>query len=502
MKLRRPIGLASLALVALSGFLWFASQLYAVASSREVKYRYLSEALVFDASRDIFVSWEEPVRPLSREFRGPEAEIVGLALTEAWQSFSASMESGEDRALSDRFSGVALERARLAVSTGQDMYMAVLETKARPGVYHWDGSVLQVEAEMLATRFVKGEDRLDFYDLSADRVITTLINGSTGWKVSLHERVGTETVEIVPTAREIPKLAGINYYPADTPWTLFWPNLDADTLDADFARVVEMGGNSVRIFLQRDAFTGGDMLKENLPKLQLLLEAAKDHGLWVVPTLFDMRGGYQTTYWAEDHHSLQRILPVFSEAQNVAFVDLKNEPDLDFADHGQGQVEAWARSMLAASRRIAPDLAFTIGWSKADAAELLADQLEVISYHAYADVAGSQERLDRVLAKAGNKPVHVTEIGSSSFEVMAGVPGSPDGQALALQKRLDGLKGAEGIFVWTLHDFPEPDKAAIGSSPWRLSLQSRFGLVDPSGKDKPAAEIVRRYFNAFLESQK
>lgn len=501
MKLRLPVGLAALALVALSVFLWFASQLYAVASSREVTYRYLSEALVFDTSSDSFVDWREPVRPLVRDFRKPEEKVVGLALTEAWQSFSAALESGDDRSLSDRFSGVALNRARQAVASGQDVHMTVLETRARPSVFHWDGSVLQVDADALTARFVTNGESLEFYDLSTDRVITTLINGSASWKVSLHERIGTEPVETVLTQREIPTLAGINYYPAETPWTLFWPNLDSATLDADFARVAGLGANSVRVFLQRNAFVSEERLAENMPKLRMLLQIAERHGLWVVPTLFDMRGGYQTIYWAEDHHSLKTVLPVLAEASNVAFVDLKNEPDLDFAHHGKGQVEAWARSMLAASRRIAPDLAFTIGWSKADAAELLADQLDVISYHAYADVDGSQDRLDSVLAIAEQKPVHVTEIGSSSFEVVAGLPGSPKGQARALQKRLDGLKGASGIFVWTLHDFPEPDKAAIGSSPWRLSLQSRFGLVDAAGQDKPAADTVRRYFNDFLETQ-
>ncbi len=88
----------------------------------------------------------------------------------------------------------------------------------------------------------------------------------------------------------------------------------------------------------------------------------------------------------------------------------------------------------------------------------------------------------------------MTEVGASSWSLTLGLPHSPQGQAAILHDRLAGAAKADGVFVWTLHDFPMPDKKAIGRSPWRLGLQSGFGLIAPDGTEKPAAAVVRQAF--------
>jgi hypothetical protein len=196
---------------------------------------------------------------------------------------------------------------------------------------------------------------------------------------------------------------------------------------------------------------------------------------------------------------LARVLPVLEASGAVSYVDLKNEPDLDFDRHGRGQVEAWALALLATARSIAPELSYTIGWAHPDAAPIMADTLDLVTYHDYGPVAESAEALARVRAAAGDRPVHVTEIGETAFSLVAGrFPASPEAQSSRLAARMAALAGADGVFVWTLHDFPDPDPAAIGRSPWVRAIQGNYGLIDVSGTERPAGTVMRRAFATLL----
>ncbi|MDD9920901.1 MAG: glycosyl hydrolase, partial [Boseongicola sp.] len=178
----------------------------------------------------------------------------------------------------------------------------------------------------------------------------------------------------------------------------------------------------------------------------------------------------------------------------VAFVDLKNEPDLDFESHGPAKIAAWLHSILALTRDAAPDLALSIGWSNADAASMLSSELDVITYHDYQPIGGAAERLSNLQSQIGDKPIYVTEIGVSTFTLAAGFPSSEDRQATRLAQRIDALSGADGVMVWTLYDFPEVDPSVVGGSPWVKRLQSSFGILRADGSEKPAAAILSTEF--------
>lgn len=292
-SLRNTLIFACLALVGSLGLLWTAGKLFAAAREREITYRYFSEALMDLDARQSIVDWAPATAALDRPFGPPEQISVGEAMTEAWQSFSVALDSADSGFLADHFTDVALVRATQAVEAGQGARMAVLEMTSRPQFHHDDGSVLQVATEAVVARYMGEQNNLSFFDMSADGYVTTLVNGAAGWKIAMHERRGATSLDMAPQQRSLPKLAGINYYPAQTPWSRFWPNMTVETLEADFDLIQGLGGNAIRIFLQNDAFTGDD-LEENLHKLRLLLKTADDHGLWVVPTLFDLPGGYET----------------------------------------------------------------------------------------------------------------------------------------------------------------------------------------------------------------
>lgn len=500
---RITIPLAAAGFAALMALLVLtAADAYGAAASKRVTYKFLSDALERPGKAPIRVTFLDPAPDLVRPFREGDEALVGKAVTEAWQAHAAAMSSGETGFLPDHFSGAALARARVSALQGLEAStgMAVLAQELRPVMYHLDGSVLQLEGEALTVRYALGREAPEVLAITRDQVVTTLMNETTGWRVFSHEMTGSAPAEALPAApRPVPApLAGVNYYPAETPWTLFWPQFDPETIRADLRLIAGLGANSVRIFLPREAFLDAAAAPRHLENLAALLRAAGDQGLYVVPTLFDMRPGYGPGTWAEDLAYLEAVLPVLAASPHVAFADLKNEPDLDFELQGDALVRAWLRSMIEAAHLIAPDLPVTIGWSAAEPAAAMAGAVDVVTYHDYAPLESAAGRLEAVRAAAGGRPVMVTEYGASSWSLAAGRPHSPAGQAEHLEARSAALAAADGLMVWTLHDFPRPDPAAIGRSPWVRGLQSSFGLIGPDGQEKPAAPALRRAFARYL----
>jgi hypothetical protein len=479
-----------------------AAKSLSAALHRPIVYQYFDEALTKLPETLSTITWKPPSQQLDRDFLKSDAAVIGQRLTEAWAAHANALATGKPDYLPDHFSGVALQRAQIAAKE-RDARMVVLHQISQPVFYHSDGSVMQIETQALTVRFTLKDGKFGNYRLTNDETVTTLLNEATGWRIFSHERRGvTEIVAPPPLAPNLAPLAGINYYPAKTPWSKFWPGFDRAQVASDMQVIKSLGGNAVRIFLQREAFLNPTAAPANLENLRILLDDAKQAGLVVVPTLFDMRSGYEPGIWPNDYLLLQKVLPVLQAAHNVAYVDLKNEPDLDYSTHGMGTVRAWLMTMAAASRQIAPDLALSIGWSRAERAGDLLEVVDVVTYHDYQSTSTSAARLAKVQKLAGNKPVQITEIGASSWSALADtLPHSENSQAATLSDRFDALRGADGLFVWTLHDFPEPDPKAVGRSPWRKGLQSHFGLFSIDGAEKPSAQIVRNTYNLLLQKE-
>lgn len=475
---------------------WIAAGALTAASKRAVTYRYISDALQSPVTPTETVQWLTPDADLDRPVTAADQTLIGIALSDAWQALSVAQSTTRKDILVDVFSGVALDRATQSVEDAQASggRIAVLRQAAEPVFYHRDGSVFQAEVELIVSRFMASDGRTDQSILTKDRGIVTLMNESVGWRVFSYELRGSEPLETTATPATLSGLKGINYYPANTPWRDFWPAYDPAIITADFDRIADLGANAVRVFLPRDDFLDADDRETRLADLSDLIARADTAGLMVIPTLFDLKPAYGPGTWAADSAYLQWVLPTLGAADNVAFIDLKNEPDLDFETHGKPTVTAWLEAMTALVRQQIPDVALTVGWSDAGAAGVLAAQLDVITYHDYAPIAGATARLADVRAIAGSKPVMVTEIGASSYDMVFGFPSSSTSQADALASRLAALAQSDGVFIWTLHDFPSVDPTAVGASPWVRRLQSAFGLIAIDGSEKPAAEVVRAAF--------
>lgn len=491
----------------------------AAALERSQTFRYFDEALGAFAQPANGIVWRENA-DLDRPFTKPDAFEVGKALTEAWGLYSAALATGDTQYLPSRFSGPALIRAKHASDNPNaagpkqtltaSVSMSVLHQNPRPVFHHMDGSVLALEDRPLTARFALDDERkLTDLRLTVDETVTVLMNESTGWHIFAHEMRGSRTLmpthaqasALRPTV-DIPRLAGINYYPAASPWRQFWASYDEAIISKDLDLVRDLGANTIRIFLPRSDFLDPALQETNLLRLEALLFLASVRDLKVIPTLFDLKGDYAQHLWAHDDTLLRAVIPILAASPAVVLVDLKNEPDLDYAAHGEGLVQAWLASMAATVRQIAPDLPLTVGFSAVEPSIALPPQvqgwLDVISYHDYAPIDDAASRLAMAQANADGRPVMVTEIGNTSWTLLAGFPSSAKKQARDVGNRLNALAEADGLLLWTLHDFPDPDPLAVGASPWVRGLQSSFGLYDPTGLEKPAGALTRTFFAEYL----
>ncbi|MDP2079664.1 MAG: cellulase family glycosylhydrolase [Pseudotabrizicola sp.] len=503
----------------LGGAVFLSALGFAAAMERTTTFRYFDQALSgFSQSPDIVV-WRQN-SDLDRPVTPQDEYEIGKAVAEAWALYAAALSTGDPQYLPDRFSGPALMRTKHASLTalmnkpqqaqGSSVAMAVLHHNPRPVFHHMDGSVLVLEDRRLTARLgLDAARNLTDLRLSLDDTLTILMNESTGWHVFAHEMQGSTF--LAPTQAQpsparpsvdLPRLAGLNYYPAATPWRQFWPSYDAAIISADLDLVHDLGANTIRIFLPRSDFLDPEAQPTNLLRLEALLSLAHERGLKVMPTLFDLKGDYAQHLWAHDDAMLREVIPVLAASPAVVLVDLKNEPDLDYETHGQGLVQAWLATMAATTRQIAPDLPLTIGFSAAgpsvDLPEQVQGWLDVVSYHDYAPIDGAAERLATTMAKAEGRPVMITEIGTSSWTLLAGLPSSEADQAEKVGARLNALAKADGLLIWTLHDFPNPDAVAVGASPWVRKLQSHFGLYDSDGREKPIGAVSRSFFAKYL----
>ena len=196
---------------------------------------------------------------------------------------------------------------------------------------------------MQNVRFRLIDGHLHDYDLSLDQTLTTLQAESTGWHIYAHKRLNARPLGgSRPAALDLLDLPhplyGLNYYPAASPWRAFWAEFDHDIIAADMALIKDLGANSVRIFLPLESFLNDP--ETHHTHLQTFLTLADAAGLSVVPTLFDLKGDYAPHTWARDWAYLSDVLDILAHHRNVAFIDIKNEPDLDMAAHSPGLIEA------------------------------------------------------------------------------------------------------------------------------------------------------------------
>ena len=320
----------------------------------------------------------------------------------------------------------------------------------------------------------------------------------SGWMQNLSETIETEAPSFSDRKGKFSQnfgknFTGLNYYPASAPWADFWKEFPVSEIEADLKIAEALNVNSLRIFLTHDYFDNVDTREEGLTKLKTFLDLCESKDIKVLATLFDLRPNYTLSNWAADTRHIDRILSQISGHQAILGVDVKNQPDLDFENWGRGVVEAWLTVMARHIQIEYPNLAVTTGWSKAENAVRLTDVFDVITYHEYENPKNFEGRLDSIIAVSDGKPVMITELGSTVWHPPFIRRLGESAQARRLANQLEQAAQANGVFVWTLHDFDNVGKEVVGPLPWRQAQQKHFGLLREDDTFRPAADILKSF---------
>lgn len=294
-------------------------------------------------------------------------------------------------------------------------------------------------------------------------------------------------------ALELPAAAlqgvyGVNYYPRQTPWSLFWTAFSAPVIAADFDRIQRLGFNTVRVFVPYDIFGGAAVEPTMKARLHQLLQLAARRQLRVIVTLFDFYGDYANPGPAL-RHARQLVAGLETQPTILAW-DLKNESDSDYARAGKATVLAWIHQLAAGLRAAGVRQPLTASTSRPEAAADAQADLDYLTFHYYGPIAGFEPRL-AALRQHSTKPVLLGEYGFHTWTAGPD-PHDPNQQFnyfMALQASVRKQRLA-GSLAWTLYDFPPQLREA-----WVLqaeSVQAHLGLIDSQGKPQPGLAALQQ----------
>lgn len=364
----------------------------------------------------------------------------------------------------------------------KDMRVVNVEEKSRRVNLHLNAATPSIELTGLADE----ERVLSFYQTQTGWMHNSTIHGETT-PPSFETRKGQFR------ERFTKNFVGLNYYPASASWADFWNVFPQDEIEADLEKAKDLNVNSLRIFLTHNYFDAADTSDEALSKLEAFLNMCEAKGLSVLVTLFDLRPDYTLSNWEADITHIDRVLSRIAAHKTVLGIDLKNQADLDFEHWGQDRVEAWLTVMARHIQTYYPHLPVTTGWSKAENATRLNAVFDFVTYHEYENPKELDKRLREVRAAIGDKPVMITELGSTIWHPPFIKSLRESKQAVRLRRQLNQASQANGVFVWTLNDFDHVSRDVVGPLPWRRAQQKHFGLIRSDGSLRPAAYILKSF---------
>ncbi len=368
---------------------------------------------------------------------------------------------------------------------------------------HADLRVLNIRETSLRVDLSSAEDTQVSYvtGMSDETRNLRFYQSQAGWVLKTIEPVAQSPIAFTNRERRFNQtfakhFTGLNYYPASASWRSFWTEFPIADIQKDIETAKRLNVNAMRIFLTHDYFAPPETRTEALKKLNTFLNLCEDNNIQVLITLFDLRPDYSVSNWAADIAHLDSVLSAVSEHQAILGIDLKNQPDLDFAVWGEGLVEGWLTVMARHIQTHYSDLPVTAGWSKAQNATRLHTVFDVVTYHEYQNPKHFKIRLDNVKAAIDDKPVMITELGSTIWHPPFIAKRNESAQANRLKTQLNQAGKSNGIFVWTLHDFDHVGRDVVGPLPWRQAQQRHFGLYRSDGTPRPAGAVLRAYGKA------
>ena len=379
---------------------------------------------------------------------------------------------------------------------------AVLNREVSPTYVHGDLRIVSIEEKSIRRDYDvdTSEGTIDLGGVFEQTRQMRFTLTQRGWVETTSEIITENPVTFSSLAEiEDTKYAGLNYYPHTAPWDEFWTEFPGDEIKSDLDFIETLGANSLRIFVNHAYFTGGATRDDGLAKLDTFLNWSADRNIKVIVTLFDLRADYRITNWSMDSAHVRSVVDKIGDHEALLAIDLKNQADLDFDTAGQQQVQAWLAAMMDSVRAENASVPVTIGWSDAEHAALLAEHVDMVSYHDYRSAGSTGERLAKVKAavksKAGDKPVFLTEIGNSRWNPIGE---NAKKQGLRLDIQLKQIGDVDGVFVWTLHDFEHVGTNIVGHRPWRRAQQKIFGIAKKDNTLLPSGKAFKTFNTQFL----
>lgn len=301
--------------------------------------------------------------------------------------------------------------------------------------------------------------------------------------------------EIGQTRLLPPEIQGVNYYPRQTPWNLFWRQTPLEVIGQDFARIASLGLNTVRLFIDYNAFGGARLLPAQREKLQQVLQLAERHRLGVILTLFDQTAPYAPERRAEAEAHLRALVAATADAPALLAWDLKNESDSDYATYGRDTVKNWIRAMAASLQRLDSRHPVTAGYADARQMGPEAEALDYLTFHYYAPETDFAATVADLRRRLPGKPVMLGEFGYHTWQ---GRPGDPHPQAHQFNYFNAILAGAAkarllGTLAWNLYDYPDLKQVpALQQQP----VNRYLGLLDLADAPKPGVLALQQRVHA------
>lgn len=321
---------------------------------------------------------------------------------------------------------------------------------------------------------------------------------------------------------------GMNYYPKDYAWDHFWISYTTAIaqIDAELALARGLGVNAVRVFVPYNRFDGADHTR--LDHLKDLVDRLQARDMVAIVTLFDLYTSVTNThpystidYITNTRHISSVVNTLGITNTTILAWDIKNEPDRDYAVHGEDEVKDWLREMVSYTRKLDPNHLVTIGfygavtgtpcytdtpglvYSPTIAAEL-SQTVDFVSLHYFLPEHCFASDLQALQSQIGEKPVVLEEYGLHTMD--SGANPHTETEQAAYYNALLSLGEAHGVagyLFWTLSDFsyilPGSEETHHCQGILRNSLVNTCQVTTTLDyTEKPAAETIRRHYADYI----
>lgn len=235
---------------------------------------------------------------------------------------------------------------------------------------------------------------------------------------------------------------GVNYFRPGTGWApQVWKQFDAGATRRDFAKLRELGGNCVRVFLSFGSFylEPGQLAEEGLAKFDQFLALAEAAGLYVHPTGPDHWEGLPE--WARgDRIAEERVLAALEEfwklfaaryrGRNVIFAyDLLNEPEVRWDTPAmKDRWNAWLQARYGDAAKVraawgAPERPVALGEMPVPARDA-APGRELLDFQHCRETVADEWTRRQVAAIKSADPQALVTVGLIQWSVPVGIAGA------------------------------------------------------------------------------